>query len=145
MDCQWYWSIVGSNPPFNQTPVEFTASKFLDAKIEAHQTEESYLNQIQAGRDDAHFNKALGSTEYTRQLVPLLVKVRDNTDTLKVLKRQRTLIMNDIDEAIEKRQRTKGPLGEGLLERSHSSHPILKTTQGTRGICLPLDSIRVNR
>ncbi|KAJ5629829.1 hypothetical protein N7528_003486 [Penicillium herquei] len=97
--------------------MESTASEFLDAKIEALQSEEEYLKQVRAGLRDTHLRDTLEYQEFQRQVGPMILKMRDNTDT--VLKRERTLIADDLDDALEKRQRIEGPSTDELLERAY--------------------------
>ncbi|KAJ5713167.1 uncharacterized protein N7483_010348 [Penicillium malachiteum] len=93
--------------------VDSTASEFLSAKIQDFEDEEAYINQVKAGLEDVNLTKALSSAEYRKELNSLLRRFCENAETLKVLKRQRHNLTDDIDDsdALEKHQRVKGPLG----------------------------------
>ncbi|KAJ5627100.1 hypothetical protein N7528_004527, partial [Penicillium herquei] len=103
----------------SQISIESTASDFLAAKIQSLENEEEYMKQVKAGLQDAHMKNALNSLELQKEINLLLPRFRANAETLKVLKRQQRTITDDIDDALEKRQRITGPLDEGLLERAY--------------------------
>ncbi|KAJ6110548.1 hypothetical protein N7486_002783 [Penicillium sp. IBT 16267x] len=103
------------------SPPKTIASDFLAAKITGLEDESIYIAGIKAGLDEANAKGALENDEYRRQLDPFLSKVRSNTSTLRVLKRQRNVLEEDLFDAAatEKRQRQHEPADEGPLERAY--------------------------
>jgi predicted transcriptional regulator len=107
---------------------ESTASDFLTAKITALEDETAHIAEIKAGLDEANANRSLKNTEYRLQLDPLTTRLRSATSTLRVLKRQRKALEEDLDDAVavEKRRRQYGPPDEGLLERPYRDTIVIQ-------------------
>ncbi|KAJ5290874.1 hypothetical protein N7478_000125 [Penicillium angulare] len=81
----------------SEISVKSTTSEFLEAKIRAIEDDEAYI-------------------------IPLTRRVRSNQTTIRVLKRQRRALIEDIDDRLvnlDNRQRANAPPDEGLLERAY--------------------------
>lgn len=105
----------------SQTSVESTASDFLATKVAQLEDESHYIAEIKAGLDEANASMALENTEYRRQIEPLMNRLRSTTSTLRVIKRQRNMLEEDLNDTVaaEKRRRRHDPPDEGLLERAY--------------------------
>jgi hypothetical protein len=105
----------------SQTSVESTASDFLATKVAQLEDESHYIAEIKAGLDEANASMALENTEYRHQIEPLMNRFRSTTSTLRVIKRQRNMLEEDLNDTVaaEKRRRRHDPPDEGLLERAY--------------------------
>ncbi|KAJ5775864.1 uncharacterized protein N7511_000875 [Penicillium nucicola] len=101
--------------------VDSTAAEFLATKIEQLENETSYIAAIKAGMDEANVKGALIDEEYRKALEPYTIRIRAANSTLRVIKRQKHLLEDDLNEtlAVHKRLRTDPPSDEGLLERAY--------------------------
>jgi hypothetical protein len=95
-------------------------SDFLDAKISALEDEQEYISCFRDGLDEISSSGLLSSSAFQKEIRPILTKFRATSQTLDVLKRQRTLIEEDLQEEVDsKRKRTIGPLDNGLITRAY--------------------------
>ncbi|KAJ5793509.1 hypothetical protein N7457_000108 [Penicillium paradoxum] len=102
----------------SQESLQSTTSNFLDVKIAALEDETEYIRCIKQGFDEILSAELLSSDAFQREIDPVLRRFRTTTQTLDVLKRQPTLIEEDLEVEV-KRRRIAGPLDDGLVERAY--------------------------
>jgi hypothetical protein len=102
----------------SQDSLQSTTSDFLDAKIAALEDEMEYISCIKEGLDEISSPGLLNRDAYQTEIGPLLRRFRATSQTLDVVKRQRTLIEEDLEVEV-KRRRIAGPLDDGLVERAY--------------------------
>jgi hypothetical protein len=113
--------------------IESSASDFLDAKIDEMETELDYIRCVREGYKEATESNALMSSEIREGLKPFLRSFRSSSQMLQVVKRQRLLIVEDLDDELEnKRQRTCEPNDHSLLERAYKD-VIVPRVMGATG------------
>ncbi|KAJ5172130.1 hypothetical protein N7492_004723 [Penicillium capsulatum] len=97
-----------------------TASNFLDAKIAALENETTYIACVKEGLTEAALAGNLKDPVLQRELAPLISQMRSTASTLSILKRQRSFLVEDLEDAVaSKRQRLRQPSDDGLLERAY--------------------------
>lgn len=70
---------------------------------------------------DAHNQQPLPVNEFTQHIEPVLARLTTANSTLRVLKRQRRALTDDLaEEVATRRQRLAEPSDEGLLERAYT-------------------------
>ncbi|KAJ5826325.1 hypothetical protein N7474_003463 [Penicillium riverlandense] len=103
-----------------QTSVDSTTTDFLEAKIAALEDEKAYLCCIREGLDDAKLAGLFTNASFQGQIGPCLTRFRSTASVLHILKRQRKMLEEDLEEEVAlKRQRLCDPPDEGLLERAY--------------------------
>ena len=102
----------------SQDSLQSTTSDFLDAKIAALEDEKEYISCIKQGLDEVSSSGLLSSHTFQTEIGPILTRFRAISQTLDVLKRQRTLIEEDLEVEV-KRRRVTGPSDNGLVERAY--------------------------
>ncbi|KAJ5578387.1 uncharacterized protein N7459_007351 [Penicillium hispanicum] len=96
------------------------ASDFLDAKIAALEDETAYIECVKNGLTEAAVAGRVKDPVLQSELAPLINRMRSTVSTLSILKRQRILLVEDLEDAVEsKRQRLRRPSDDGLLERAY--------------------------
>lgn len=87
--------------------VEFSASEFLEGKIQLQKLQLQYLGTYASGLQAAHAVGFLETSEFTDQIGPVVDEFTGICNELKVLKRQRKLLEEDLEEeaSAAKRQR----------------------------------------
>ncbi|OJJ43919.1 hypothetical protein ASPZODRAFT_145056 [Penicilliopsis zonata CBS 506.65] len=99
---------------------ESTTANFLDAKIEALENDKVHLCCTIEELDEAKIAGSLTDPDFQEQIGPLLAEFRSTMTTIHVLKRQRKMLQEDLQEEVElKRQRRHEPSDDGLLERAY--------------------------
>ncbi|CAG8930190.1 unnamed protein product [Penicillium salamii] len=103
--------------------VNSAASDFLAAKIEKLENEVSYIVTLKAGLDEAHTTRRLSDAEYRKKIAPYTARMRSAKRTLRVLKRQRHVLEEDLSETVEAAKHTERDYdhcdGGLLLERAY--------------------------
>ncbi|CAI7615909.1 unnamed protein product [Penicillium crustosum] len=102
----------------SQDSLQSTTSDFFDAKIAALEDEKEYISCIKQGLDEVSSSGLLSSHTFQTEIGPILTRFRAISQTLDVLKRQRTLIEEDLEVEV-KRRRVTGPSDNGLVERAY--------------------------
>ncbi|KAJ5920094.1 hypothetical protein N7516_010952 [Penicillium verrucosum] len=102
----------------SQDSLQSTTSDFLDAKIAALEDEKEYISCIKQGLDEISSSGLLSSDAFQTEIGPVLRRFRATSQTLDVVKRQRTLIEEDLEVEV-KRRRITGPSDDGLVERAY--------------------------
>ena len=102
----------------SQDSLQSTTSDFLDAKIAALEDEKEYISCIKEGLDEISSSGLLSSDAFQTEIGPVLRRFRATWQTLDVIKRQRTLIEEELEVEV-KRRRITGPLDNGLFERAY--------------------------
>ncbi|KAJ5888350.1 hypothetical protein N7495_008391 [Penicillium taxi] len=119
----------------SQSSCEITVSDFMAAKILQLEDEMSYITSVKAGLDEANNSEVINNIEYSQQIKPWIRKLRSKSSTLKVLKRQRNVLAEEIGDTmaveIKKRQRIDEPPDEGLLERAYRDTIIQRVMNAT--------------
>lgn len=101
--------------------LESTASDFLEAKIEQLTEYKSYSELVKQGILEARDQQRLPPSEFNELISPVLRKLSTANATLRVLKRQRQAITDDLAEEVAiRRQRLAEPSDQGLLERAYA-------------------------
>ena len=87
--------------------VASSASEFLETKIQSQSLELDYLRMYSSGLQAAHAAGSLEACEFTEQVGPVADEFAGISSELRVLKRQRKLLEEDLEEetSIAKRQR----------------------------------------
>lgn len=102
----------------SQNSLQSTTSDFLDAKIAALEDEKEYISCIKEGLEEISSSGLLSSDAFQTEIDPVLRRFRAMSQTLDVIKRQRTLIEEDLEVEV-KRRRITGPLDDGLVQRAY--------------------------
>lgn len=102
----------------SQNSLQSTTSDFLDAKIAALEDEKEYISCIKEGLEEISSSGLLSSDAFQTEIDPVLRRFRATSQTLDVIKRQRTLIEEDLEVEV-KRRRITGPLDDGLVQRAY--------------------------
>lgn len=102
----------------SQDSLQSATSDFLDAKIAAFEDEKEYIGCIKQGLDEISSSGLLSSDTFQTEIGPILTRFRATSQTLDVLKRQRTLIEEDLEVEV-KRRRVTEPSDHGLVERAY--------------------------
>ncbi|OQE46355.1 hypothetical protein PENCOP_c001G04316 [Penicillium coprophilum] len=79
----------------SQDSLQSTASDFLDAKIAAPKDEKEYISCNKEGLDEVYSSGLFNSDSFQAEIGPFLRRFRAASQTLDVIKRQRTLIQED--------------------------------------------------
>lgn len=111
-------SAIHQNSQVSQDSLQSNTSDFLDAKIAALEDEKEYISCIKQGLDETSSSGLLTSDAFQTEIGPVLRRFRATSQTLDVLKRQRTLIEEDLEVEV-KRRRITGPSDDGLVERAY--------------------------
>jgi hypothetical protein len=100
--------------------VESTTSDILDMKLAAMENELEYMRCVRDGLNEARQTEKISHDDFQREIQPFLKSFRSSSSTIQVLKTQRPLIIEDIDENVSaKRQRIEGPADQSLLEHAY--------------------------
>lgn len=102
----------------SQDSLQSATSDFLDAKIAALEDEKEYIGCIKQGLDEISSSGLLSSDTFQTEIGPILTRFRATSQTLDVLKRQRTLIEEDLEVEVKRRRVTEPP-DHGLVERAY--------------------------
>ncbi|KAF7714342.1 Uncharacterized protein PECH_003048 [Penicillium ucsense] len=95
------------------------ASDFLEAKIEQLTEFEKYYELIKRGILEGHEQQLLSNEELQSHMAPVVTKLAVTNSTLKVLKRQKRQLADDLEEDTASiRQKIDGE-PDGLLERAY--------------------------
>jgi hypothetical protein len=100
-----------------------TVSEFLEEKVKAYQLELDYIKVYKDGLHEARSAKKLSNDEFDKELGMVFEDFRSVQADLKVLKRQRGVIQEDLEEEVDssKRYRTEGNEPDiGFLERAYT-------------------------
>ena len=104
----------------SEMSVESTTSDILDVKFVAMESELEYMRCVRGGLNEARQTEKISHDVFQREVQPFLKSFRSSSSTIQVLKAQRPLIIEDIDEEISaKRQRIAGPVDQSLLEHAY--------------------------
>ncbi|KAJ5922096.1 hypothetical protein N7516_009799 [Penicillium verrucosum] len=111
---------VNAASRLSEMSVESTASDILDAKLAAMESELEYMRCVRDGLIEARQAEEISHDVFQREIQPFLKSFRSSSSTIQVLKTQRPLIIEDIDEEVSaKRQRIEGPVDQSLLEHAY--------------------------
>ena len=100
--------------------LESTASDFLEAKISELEDEKGYLLCWREGLDEAKEAGSLTTAAFHEEIQPFLTRFKRTVSTINVLKRQKKVLAEDLEEQIAlKKQRVQDPPDEALLERAY--------------------------
>jgi hypothetical protein len=127
-------SVSAKISDISMASIDSTASDFLAAKIEELENETSYIANIKAGMEEANVKGILTDGEYRRALEPYTIRIRATTSALRVLKRQKHVLEDDLNEtlAVYKRLRTDPPSDEGLLEIAYKDSIVSRVMRAER-------------
>lgn len=91
----------------SELSVASSASEFLEGKIQSQNLQLEYLRTYKSGLQAAHAAGSLETSEFTDQIGPVMDEFTGICGELKVLKRQRKILEEDLEEetSIAKRQR----------------------------------------
>ncbi|KAJ5963987.1 uncharacterized protein N7479_003863, partial [Penicillium vulpinum] len=104
----------------SEMSVESASSDILDVKLAAMESELEYMRCVQDGLNEARQTEKISHNAFQREIQPSLKSFRSSSSTIQVLKAQRPLIIEDIDEEVSvKRQRIEGPVDQSLLEHAY--------------------------
>ena len=111
---------VGAASRLSKMSVESTTSDILDMKLAAMESELEYMRCVRDGLNEARQTEKIPHDAFQREIQPFLKSFRSSSSTIQVLKSQRPLIIEDIDEEVSaKRQRIEGPVDQSLLEHAY--------------------------
>lgn len=98
-------------------PVPSSTSHFLDTRITALQHETAQIVHIKEDLGESLDSAKISPEQYNQEIYPILKRFRKTSQMLQVLARQRSLIEEGFEEAVESmRQRTLGPLDDNIFE-----------------------------
>lgn len=104
----------------SERSVQSTTSDFLDAKLSELESDLDYIRCVRDGLNEARQTEVIAHEEFQRRIYPFLQAFRASSQTIHVAKRQRRLIIEDVDENVDtKHQPIEGPVDQGLLERAY--------------------------
>ncbi|CAI7595202.1 unnamed protein product [Penicillium discolor] len=111
---------VSAASRLSEMSVESTTSDILDVKLAAMESELEYMRCVRDGLNEARQTEKISHDAFQREIQPFLKSFRSSSSTIQVLKTQRPLIIEDIDEEVSaKRQRIEGPVDQSLLEHAY--------------------------
>lgn len=95
-------------------------SDFMEAQINSLEDEKAYIQCFREGLDEARDAGKLSDRRLHQEIAPYLRRIRKTSGTLKVLKRQKKVLTEDLQEemAIKKKRSNTSP-DEGLLRRAY--------------------------
>jgi hypothetical protein len=99
-----------------------STSDFLDAKLSVMESELEYIRCVRDGLSEARQTETISHDAFQREIQPFLQSFRSSSNVIQVVKRQRRLIVEDIDEETSSKRQTiecPCPLDQGLLERAY--------------------------
>ncbi|CAG7992643.1 unnamed protein product [Penicillium salamii] len=98
-------------------PVPSSTSHFLDTKIATLQHETVQIIHLKEDLGESLDCAKISPEQYNQEIYPILKRFRKTSQMLQVLARQRSLIEEDFEEAVESmRQRTLGLLDDNIFE-----------------------------
>lgn len=99
-----------------------TVSEFLEEKIRSYQLEIDYLRTYKDGLYEAKEADTIKDTEYKPELNSVLDDLKQANEDLRLVKRQRSLLEDDLQDELRKRQKddTTGP-DKDFLERAYTN------------------------
>ena len=102
----------------SELSVASSASEFLEGKIQSQNLQLEYLRTYKSGLQAAHAE----TSEFTDQIAPVMDEFTGICGELKVLKRQRKILEEDLEEeaSAAKRQRMADEPGVTFLERVYT-------------------------
>ncbi|CAG8006184.1 unnamed protein product [Penicillium salamii] len=116
--------------------VDSAASDFLAAKIEQLENEMSYIVTLKAGLDEANTTRRLSDAEYRKEIAPYTARMRSAQMTLRVLRRQRHVLEEDLSDTVEAEKHTDRHYehcdGGLLLERVYSEMVLTRVVKAER-------------
>ncbi|CAG8378561.1 unnamed protein product [Penicillium salamii] len=103
----------------SQDSQQSTASDFLDAKIAALSDEQEYMLCVQEGLGEALHSNKIAPEMYEKEIGTVLKSFRRSSQTFQVMKRQRTLLSEDLEDAVEEK-RTQEPVENSIVEKAYA-------------------------
>ncbi|CAG8296522.1 unnamed protein product [Penicillium nalgiovense] len=111
---------VSAMSQLSERSVQSTTSDFLDAKLSELESDLDYIRCVRDGLNEAKQAEIISHEEFQRRIYPFLQAFRASSQTILVAKRQRRLIIEDVDENVDtKHKPIEGPVDQGLLERAY--------------------------
>lgn len=100
-----------------------TVSDFFEDKICEYQHAIDYLDVYKAGLIEARSSNKLKAGEFNREMAPILDTYSKTCQNLKILKRQKRFLEDDLMEELDSGKRLKGDLEPDFdfLERAYTS------------------------
>ena len=101
-----------------------TVSEFLEGRIKSNELEMDYLKMYQEGLYIAHRGGKIPSEQFQAGIGTVLGNFRSVNKNLRVLKRQRKIIEEDIEDEVEHHKRERGEDQEpdvSFLERAYTN------------------------
>lgn len=135
-----YASAASQASKVSHASLESTASDFLEAKIEQLTQYKAYVDLVREGILDAHNQQPLPGNEFAQHIEPVLARLTTANSTLRVLKRQRQALTDDLaEEVATRRQRLAEPSDEGLLERAYTDTILSRVMSASKQSALPFN------
>ena len=111
---------VSAASRLSEMSVGSTTSDILDAKLAAMESELEYMRCVRGGLNEARQTEEISHDVFQREIQHFLKSFRSSSSTIQVLKTQRPLIIEDIDEEVSaKRHRIEGPVDQSPLEHAY--------------------------
>lgn len=96
------------------------------------ESELDYIRCVRVGFTQAMEAELISHDKFQHELAPFLRSFRSSSQVIRVVKQQRRLIIEDLDEEVaSKRQRIDGPSDQGLLERAYRDTIIARVLGAT--------------
>ncbi|OJJ50661.1 hypothetical protein ASPZODRAFT_162606 [Penicilliopsis zonata CBS 506.65] len=111
---------VSAASDLSRMSIDSATSDFFDAKVKAWESEVDYIRCIRDGLDEAKTAKLLSDSEFQKELEPFLEPFRTASSNLKVLKRQRQLLLEDLEEQVEVKKHRSHEPGQDFFERAYA-------------------------
>ena len=111
---------VSAASRLSEMSVDSTTSDILDLKLAAMESELEYIQCVRDSLNEAKQTRRISHDAFQREIQPFLKSFRTSSASIQVLKTQRPLIIEDIDEEVSaKRQRIEGLVDQSLLEHAY--------------------------
>jgi hypothetical protein len=113
--------------------VESATSDILDMLSAEMESKLEYVRCVRDGLNEVRQTEKISQDTFQREIQPFLKSFRLSSLTIQVLKAQRPLIIEDIDEEVSaKRQRIEGPVDQSLLEHAYYDAIISRVLKGPK-------------
>jgi hypothetical protein len=105
-----------------------TVSDFLEEKIVSHQLDIEYLKSYKDGLHDAYLTKKISKDDFNKELSDIVKQFEPFSNEIRVLKRQRKIIREDLEDEIRDSKKQNANLEPPIrfLERAYTSTIVPK-------------------
>jgi hypothetical protein len=98
-----------------------TVSDFLESKVQAYNCELDYLEAAHQGLHCAYDEHQISPEEFRNTMGPFLSNVKQVSEKLETISRQRKILEEDLEESMNVKRRRGGEPSLEMLQRAYSS------------------------